>query len=200
MYDILIVGGGVAGCGAGITLGSSEGTKTGELKTLIIDSGKSHLKSAELHNVPFVKKGTSGEDALAQLKADAVEFKSVEFVEGEVLSIDGKAGDFTVKTNGAEYKAKFIILAVGANQPSLKINGKEVQTVEHGLLPKPGTIKAVTKGRQEIEEGIYAAGLFSGVTTMYATALGSGVEAACAILSKLNGQVTIIHDSKGSRK
>ncbi len=66
-------------------------------------------------------------------------------------------------------------------------------------MPKDGFIKVATTGRQELQSGIYVAGLLSGVTTMYATALGSGVEAACAILSKIGGKTTIIHDFKGSR-
>ncbi len=200
MKDVVIIGGGVAGFGAALTLGSSEGKRLGDINTLVIDDGKSDLKKAELHNVPFVKKGTSGVEALEMLKKDALEFKSVSFKEDTVLSIEGEEGDFTVKCEKEEIKTKFIILATGAHELNISLNGKQVETLPHELMPKDGLIKVAYKGRQELQSGIYVAGLIAGVTTMYATALGSGVEAACAILSKMGGKLTIIHDFKGSRQ
>ncbi|PID47454.1 MAG: hypothetical protein CR967_04460 [Proteobacteria bacterium] len=197
MNDVIIIGGGVAGLGAGITLGSSERSKIGSLKTLIIDNGKSDLKSAALYNVPFIPKGMKGKDALKKLKEDALFFKSVSFVEDTAKSIDTNGDSFLVKTLKGEYKAKYIILATGASSFDIKINGKQVPTKEHTLMPKPGKIKLELSGRQELHEGIYVAGLLSGVTTMYATALGSGVEAACAILSKIANKCAIIHDFDG---
>ncbi len=199
MYDIIIIGGGVAGCGAGITLGSSEGTKLGELKTLILDDGRSDLKSAKLYNVPFIKQGTPGVDALARLREDTTSFDSVSFKNENVQQISGDKGDFSVKTELNEYKAKYVILATGAGSLEVKLNGKDIPTLPHELMPKPGKIKVAHKGRQELVDGIYVAGLLSGATTMYATALGSGVEAACAILSDLSGKCAVIHDFQGSR-
>ncbi len=199
MKDVVIIGGGVAGLGAALTLGSSEGSKRGRIETLVIDNGKSDLKKAELHNVPFVKKGTSGVEALEQLKKDALEFSSVEFVEDSVLSIEGEAGDFTIKGEKTEVKSKFIVLATGAHELNIILNGKKIPTETHELMPKDGMIKISFNGRQKFKEGIFIAGLLSGVTTMYATALGSGVEAACAILSEIGGKTVIVHDFKGSR-
>ncbi len=195
MKDIIIIGGGVAGLGAALTLGSNKSA----INTLVIDDGKSDLKKAELHNIPFVKKGTSGIEALEALKANALEFSSVEFKEGRVLSIDGSKGEFSVKGDGFEFKSKYVILATGAHELNILLNGNAIPTQSHDLMPKDGFIKIDCESRQKLQDGIFVAGLLSGVTTMYATALGSGVEASCAILSDIANKITIIHDFKGSR-
>lgn len=199
MKDVIIVGGGVAGLGAALTLGSSEGKRLGDINTLVIDDGKSDLKKAVLYNVPFVKKGITGIEALKQMKKDALEFKSVSYIEDTIVNVDGEEGNFIIKGKEGEYKSKFIVLASGANKFDILLNGEKAPILEHRLMPKDGKIRLGFKSRQEFKPGIYVAGLLSGVTTMYATALGSGVEAACALMSKMGGKTTIIHDFEGSR-
>lgn len=199
MYDVIIIGGGVSGLGAAITLGSSEGNKIGKFETLIIDNGKSDLKKAVLYNVPYLPHGTSGVEAWDKLKEDALAFKSVSFTNEKVVSIDGEFGNFLVKSENETYKAKEVILASGCHSLDITLNGNAIPTKPHNLVPKEGKVKVEYNGRGEIEEGLYVAGLLAGVTTMFATALGSGVEVASAILSKRAGKVAIIHDFDGSR-
>lgn len=197
MQDVVIIGGGVAGFGAAITLGSSERTP---LKTLVLDSGNSDLLKSKLYNVPFVKQGTSGKEALEKLRKDALTFERVSFKEEEILRIDGTYPNFTIQSENSSYSAKFVILATGCHKLDIKLNGQAIPTTSHLLMPKPGKIQVEFQGRQELEEGIYVAGLLSGVTSMYAVALGSGVEAGCAVLSKVDGRVSIVHDFEGSRE
>lgn len=199
MYDVIIIGGGVAGCGVAITLGSSEGTKTGKFETLIIDNGKSDLLKSKLYNIPFLEQGTSGKDALDKLRKDTLAYNSIKFKEDTVLSIEGEDGDFTIKCQNNTFKTKEVVIATGFHSLNITINNETIPTVKHELSPKDGKIKVVYQGRNEIQQGIYVAGLLAGVTTMYSTALGSGVEVASAILSKRAGKVTIIHDFEGSR-
>lgn len=196
MKNIIIAGGGVAGFGAAITLGSSSSQK---LQTLVIDSGNSDILKAKLYNVPFIKQGTCGEEVLKRLKEDALAFKSVSFENDTVISIDGVYPNFILKTKEKTYKTNFIILATGCHELNIKLNGEFISTSPHLLMPRLGKIRINFKGRQELQEGIYVAGLISGITTMYATALGSGVEAACAILSKIEEKISIVHDFEGSR-
>lgn len=196
MQDIVIIGGGVAGLGAAMTLGSCQSQ---ELKTLVLDSGNSDLLRAKLYNVPFLEQGTPGTKALQKLKEDTLAFERVAFKTDTVMSIEGSYENFTINTKTNTYKARIIVLASGCQALDIKLNGNSIPTSPHLLMPRPGKIQVSTKGRQELEEGIYVAGLLSGVTSMYAVALGSGVEAACAILSKLAKKVTIVHDFEGSR-
>lgn len=197
MQDVIIIGGGVAGLGAALTLGSCE---TQKLKTLVIDEGDSDLLKTKLYNVPFLEQGTSGKEALEKLKNDALAFSRVSFETDTAISIDGSYPNFSIKTKTNTYQAKFIILASGCHKLNIALNGNQIPTSTHLLMPKSGKIRVEFQGRQELEEGIYVAGLLSGITTMYATALGSGVEAACAILSKIEGKVSIVHDFEGSRE
>lgn len=199
MYDVIIIGGGVSGLGAALTLGSCEGSKLGGFKTLVLDNGKSDLKKAKLYNVPYLKQGESGENALEMLKNDALKFKSVSFKNAEVMSVDGKYGEFNVKTEDETYSANSVVLATGTHNLDITLNGENIPTKPHELIPKPGKIRVEYSGRNELAEGLYVAGLLSGVTTMYATALGSGVEVASAIISKKAGKVAVIHDFEGSR-
>lgn len=199
MYDVIIIGGGVSGLGAAITLGSSEGSKIGKFQTLVIDDGNSDLLKAKLYNVPFLPQGTSGKEALERLKEDALAFDSISFTNEKAISIDGEFGNFTVKTENGNYLSKEVILASSCHKLDILLNGKNIPTKTHELVPREGKIRVEFSGRGEIQNGLYVAGLLSGVTTMYATALGSGVEVASAILSKRAKKVAVIHDFEGSR-
>ena len=198
MKDVVIVGGGVAGLGAALTL-CSLNEKSGKFSVSVFDGGKSDFKKAELYNVPFLKKGFSGIEALNEIKAQINTFGNVEFKDEEVISITGEKGNFEVKSNSGSVSCKYVILATGAHELNVTLNGKEIKTVPHELMPKPGMIRVEFSGRQQLQDGIYVAGLVAGVTTMFATALGSGVEAACAIFSDVEGKVVISHDSPNSR-
>ena len=46
-----------------------------------------------------------------------------------------------------------------------------------------------------IEDGLYVAGLASGVKTMFAIANGDGVKVACDIFKKWTGKSAVAHDS-----
>lgn len=198
MKDIVVIGGGVSGLGATLTLCSLD-EKIGKFSLCVFDGGKSDFKKAELYNVPFLKKGFSGIEALNEIKAQINAFGNVEFKEEEAISIEGEKGNFVVKSNSGSVSCKYVILATGAHELNVTLNGKEIKTLPHELMPKPGMIRVELNGRQKLQEGIYAAGLVTGVTTMFAVALGSGVEAACAILSDVAGKVVISHDSPNSR-
>lgn len=199
MYDIIIIGGGVAGLGTALTLGSCDGSKIGAIKTLILDEGNSDLLKSELYNVPFIAKGTSGKETLERFKQDALEFKSVSFIQTKVTSIDGKSGEFSVKSEDGAFDAKEVVLATGCHTLDIALNGESISTQEHTNVPKSGMIKVQSNDKNEITDGLYVAGLLSGVTTMFATAFGSGVKVANAIISKKVGKTAVVHDFKGSR-
>ncbi|MGP1449774.1 MAG: FAD-dependent oxidoreductase [Wolinella sp.] len=198
MYDVAIVGGGVAGLSAALTLATLEGVKGWEpLKVVVIDAQKSDLLKAELYNVPMLKQGIAGKDALASLNAQVAECKNAQIVQDEVVEISGQKGAFTLKGGSDSYSAKYVILATGAHKFEIALEGATV--VPHTLMPRDGMVALKTTGRNEVKSGVYAAGLVAGVTTMFACASGSGVESACAILSDIAGKVAIIHDFPGSR-
>ncbi|MGP1561216.1 MAG: NAD(P)/FAD-dependent oxidoreductase [Helicobacteraceae bacterium] len=198
MVDVIIVGGGVSGLGAALTLGSTKGSKLPELSVMVFDTGKSDLHKAKLYNVSFLPTGTKGSDALEKFKQEALSYSNVSFKEAEVTKvIDNGAVKKVITASGEEFETRFVILACGGHGFGIELQG--VSAVAHDLMPKDGFVKIPYSGRQEVKSGIYVAGILAGVTTMFATAYGSGVEAACAIFSAAAGKVTVLHDFEGSR-
>lgn len=198
MTDVIIVGGGVAGLGAALTLGSTQKSKLQELNVLVLDTNKSDLHKAKLYNVAYLPHGTSGSDALEKLKQDALSYSNVSFEQDLVTQvIDNGETKKVITQSGKTLEARFVILASGGHGFDIELGG--VKSVSHELMPKDGFVKLPYTNRQEVKDGIFVAGILAGVTTMFATAYGSGVEAACAVLSKITNKVTIIHDFEGSR-
>ena len=198
MYDVVIVGGGPAGLSAALTLASTKGAKNWEsLEVLVIDNQKSDFLKAELYNVPFLPKGISGKDALEMLSKQLLDYSNAKITHDEIVEISGKKGAFTLKGASQSYEAKYVIIATGAH--GFTIRGTKAAPIPHIKMPREGMSALALKGRNLIEEGIYAAGLLAGETTMFACASGSGVESACAIFSDLKEKVTILHDSPGTR-
>ncbi|MGP1580133.1 MAG: FAD-dependent oxidoreductase [Wolinella sp.] len=198
MYDVVVVGGGPAGLSAALTLASTKGAKGWEsLEVLVIDNQKSDFLKAELYNVPFLPKGISGKDALEMLSKQLLDYSNAKITHDEIVEISGKKGAFTLKGTSQNYETKYVIIATGAH--GFTIKGTKATPIPHTKMPREGMSALALKGRNLIEEGIYAAGLLAGETTMFACASGSGVESACAIFSDLKEKVTILHDSPGTR-
>lgn len=198
MYDVVIIGGGPAGLSAALTLASTNGAKSWEsLEILVVDNQKSDFLKAELYNVPFLPKGISGRDALEMLSKQLLDYPNAKITHDEIIEISGKKGAFTLKSVSQSYQAKYIIIATGVH--GFEIKGTKATPIPHEKMPRGGMSALALKGRNLVEEGIYAAGLLAGETTMFACASGSGVESACAIFSDLKEKVTILHDSPGSR-
>lgn len=198
MYDVAIIGGGPAGLSAALTLASTQGAKGwNPLHILVIDNQKSDLLKAELHNVPFLPKGISGKEALEKLSSQLLSYTNTQLTMDEIVKISGEKGNFCLEGTHQKYEAKYVIIATGAHGFSLQ--GTRAKAIPHAKMPREGMVALELQERNLIQEGIYAAGLLAGETTMFACASGSGVESACAILSDMQGKVTIIHDMPGSR-
>lgn len=193
-YDVIIIGGGVSGLSCAITLGSAE-PKIKDLadKTiLVIDAGASHLKKAQLYNVPGIKVGTKGFELLESLAKQALGYDNV-FVETKTaLSVEGTKGNFTVKTSDEESLAAEIVIFANGMQ-SIEVEGIGASVVPHVRAPRPGMVM-IENTNGIIDEGKYVTGCAAGAASMYATAAGYGVQTATDILSDWMGKYTVIHD------
>jgi thioredoxin reductase (NADPH) len=119
MYDVVIIGGGPAGLTAGL-YASRRG-----MKTLIIskDIGGQITRTNEIENYPgfdHITGAQLGMNLFAQVKKFGGEV-----VFDEAKKIDGKDGDFSVKTTKDLYKTKSIILAFGKKPRELEVPGEE---------------------------------------------------------------------------
>ncbi len=195
-YDVIIVGGGPAGLSCAITLASANDRFdwSKNRKYLVIDDvGGSDLLKAELNNVAGIDKGTLGKDLLEKIRQQALEFGNVEIKEGRVVKAKENNGIFIVETeNGEVFEGNILVLATGFHEFS--IEGLNVEVVENPKAPRPGKIMIKHNGDYEVRENLYVAGLIAGVSSMFATASGSGTQVACNIMSKWAGKNVVIHD------
>ncbi|CAM2863838.1 FAD-dependent oxidoreductase [Helicobacter burdigaliensis] len=196
---VAIVGGSIAGLSSALVLASAIKNEL-NFEISIFDEGgsKADLYKAEIYNVPLFPRGIGGKEIIEKTKEQINSLAKVSYIEKKVDEISGSKGDFSLVAGGENFgKFDYVILATGAGECAIK--GLEDKVKPHPLMPKPGKIMLENSGRNLIKEGMYAAGLASGVTTMVACAMGSANESACAILSDIAGTTAVIHDLKGSR-
>lgn len=194
--SILIVGGSISGLAAALVLASAKNAEL-DFDISIVDDGKADLNAVAIYNVPLFPKGIVGKDIIEQTRKQIDALLKVSYISGTINEISGSKGAFVGFGEGVSVKADYVVLATGASRFDIKGLGDIVRP--HELMNKPNKIRLATTGRQLVKDGVYAAGLASGVTTMVACAIGSGAEAACAILSDIKGEVSIIHDTPTSR-
>lgn len=120
IYDIVIVGAGPGGMAAGIYGSRSR------LKTAILQKGRPGGQAAtteDLENYPGFARGTTG-PKLMQAMADHAESFGTEIIRDEVVDVVLDGDIKLLKTrSGKEYKAKIVILALGAEPRTLDIKG-----------------------------------------------------------------------------
>lgn len=193
-YDVIIVGGGVSGLSCAITLGSAKSKLdiAANKRILIIDAGASHLKMAQLYNVPGIAEGTKGPELLASLAQKAQSYDNVTIMQGTVKSIDGTFGDFKISTESAEsFMAEIIVLVNGMQ--TIAMDGIGAAVVENIRAPRPNMVM-IENNNGIISKGKYVTGCAAGASSMFATAAGYGVQTATDIISSWVGKYTVIHD------
>ena len=194
MFDVAIIGGGAAGFGAALTLGSVENKFpwAKNRKYLLIDDNNSDIAKARFYNLAGVDFGIGGDDLLIKMRDQLANYKSVDFVNDTVVEITGEYGSFEIKTKTSTCDAKIIVLATGMHQFDIKLDGIEI--LPHTDVMKPNKIR-LKHDNLKIRDGVYVAGLASGSKTMFAIANADGVNVACDIFREWTGKPIAAHDS-----
>ena len=127
MYDVVIVGAGIAGLTAAIYA-----KRAG--KSVLVLEGKTYggqiINTLQIENWPG-DYGVSGVNLMQKIYKQATELGAeVEFEEVEVVEKVGE--DFVIKTEDGEYKAGAVILAVGAEDKKLGIE-REAELTGRGV-------------------------------------------------------------------
>lgn len=193
-YDVIIIGGGVSGLSCAITLGSAEGKMdvVEDKKILVIDSGKSHLNMAELHNAAGVIEGTKGPELLKDLERRSNSYNNVLIKRGTVTQVSGNIGNFIVKIDSDEVlEADILVFANGMQ--TIEVEGIGSPVVNHIRAPRPGMVMIENKDGV-ISDGKYVTGCAAGATSMFTSAAGYGAQTGTDILSYWAGKYVVIHD------
>lgn len=118
-YDIIIIGGGVAGLAAAIQ------SRRLNLKTLVLAKEIGGLINLPhpVENYPGFKK-TTGMELVKNIREHAESLKP-EIKEETAVSCENKKGSFAVKTEKSEYSGKALIIATGSDRRKLGIPGEK---------------------------------------------------------------------------
>lgn len=172
-YDAVVIGEGPAGITAALYLARSG------CSVLLFEQltpGGQILQTEGLENYPGFPKGIKGYE-LADLFAEHLNNLQIDRPRGEVSSITGHAGDFTVKAEANEevYKTKTVVVCTGARHRQLGVN-RETQFIGRGVsycalcdgnFYRHQTVAVVGGGNAALEESLYLAKIASKVILIH---------------------------------
>jgi NADH dehydrogenase FAD-containing subunit len=199
MFDVLIIGGGVAGVSCALILGSAY-TKpfASDKKIGIIAHQKtSALQEALFNNAYGIAQGKLGAEILTEsLEHLAKVYPHVQQIEDEkVMEIKGSYPLFTVVTNKNEFTTQSIVVAIGASN-TFAIEGLTQFIEPHKKAPIAKNRIQLKNVDHKVADGIYVAGTLAGWRSQLAIAAGSGAAVATDILTLWNnGLDSQVHDS-----
>ena len=193
-YDVIIIGGGVSGLACAIVLGSAKSKIDIVLdkKILVIDSGSSHLKKAQLYNAAGIIEGTKGPELLGDLERRATSYKNILLKKDVVIETSGSIGNFTVNTESGKILESDILVFANGMQ-TIDIKGIGAPVIDHIRAPRPKMVM-IENRNGVISEGKYVTGCAAGATSMFSSAAGYGAQTATDIISFWAGKYTVIHD------
>ncbi len=157
--ELIVIGGGPAGLTAGLYAGRAQ------LSPLIIvgqSFGGQAGTTSEMENYPGFPEGIGGMALAEQMATHATRF-GAEIGYEEVVSVNLKSYPFVIKTYGATYIAKSLILCTGTSPRKLGVPG-EAKFIGRGVsfcatcdgyFYKDKTVVVVGGGDSALDEGLY---------------------------------------------
>lgn len=199
MFDVLIIGGGVAGVSCALILGSAHKKSfVADKKIGIITHQKaSSLQDALFNNAYGIPAGKLGSEILTESTDHLAQTYPhiVQIPDEKVIKVEGEQGNFTVTTNKSSYQTRNIVVAIGSSN-LFGIEGlKQYIEPHHKALPEKNRIQ-LKNNDHLVANGIYVAGTLAGWRSQLAIAAGSGASVATDLLTLWNnGTETHSHDS-----
>jgi thioredoxin reductase len=197
-FDVLIIGGGVAGMQSALVLGSAKGKAFASDKKIgiIMHQKSSHLQNAKFNNALGIKPGTLGSNILVDgIKHLTEKYPHVSQVLNEkVITITPSENGYEITTNRSVFFSRIVVLALNYSKP-LTIKGLEKFVIPHRkAAPKKDRIQLKNENFL-VTDGMYVCGTIAGVRSQFAIAAGSGATVATDILTLWNdGNHTKVHD------
>jgi len=127
-YDAIIIGGGPAGLTAGLY------TSRARLSSLLIENalvGGQMTTTELIENYPGFPQGISGEELSRRMEEQARRF-GLEIINQEIVEVGVHGEEKRVKTGGAEYLGKSLIICTGAEYRKLGVQG-EIEFAGRGV-------------------------------------------------------------------
>ncbi len=199
MFDVLIIGGGVAGVSCALVLGSAhKKVFVSDKKIGIFTHQKtSSLQEALFNNAYGIEAGKLGVDLLGESTKQLQDlYPQITQIEGEkVMKLEGIYPNFTVVSNKNSYTTKNIVVAIGYSN-TFAIEGLMHYVIEHKKsLAEKQRIQLINEDHK-VADGIYVAGTLAGWRSQLAIAAGSGAAVATDIMTLWNNGIsTQSHDS-----
>lgn len=192
MFDVLIIGGGVAGVSCALVLGSAKNKHFMADKQIgiVTHQKTSNLQEALFNNAYGIPAGTLGTDLLrTSLEQLSGLYPHIRQIPAEkVLRVEGSCPEFTVVTNKDSYRAKNIVVAVGyANTFMIEGLMDYVEPHQKSIVEKQRIQLKNTD--HKVIDGIYVAGTLAGWRSQLAIAAGSGAAVATDIMTAFNNGV-----------
>lgn len=192
MFDVLIIGGGVAGVSCALVLGSAKNKHFMADKQIgiVTHQKTSNLQEALFNNAYGIRAGTLGSDLLrSSLEQLSDLYPHIRQIPAEkVLRVEGSCPEFTVVTNKNSYRAKNIVVAVGYTN-TFMIEGlmDYVEPHQKSIVEKQRIQLKNTD--HKVVDGVYVAGTLAGWRSQLAIAAGSGAAVATDIMTAFNNGI-----------
>lgn len=199
MFDVLIIGGGVAGVSCALVLGSGHKKSFVQDKKIgILTHQKGgNLQDALLNNVYGIPYGKSGSEVMLEsLEHLRKAYPHIEQIPSEKANKVIKDNNhFQVYTNQNIYEAKIVVIAVGASN-TFNVEGLTDYVIPHQkTVPEKNRIQLINEDHK-VSENLYVAGVLAGHRSQVAIASGSGAAVATDILTLWNNRThSHSHDS-----
>lgn len=199
MFDVLIIGGGVAGVSCALILGSAKNKTFPSDKNIgiIAHQKTSALQEALFNNAYGIPAGKLGSELLEEsLQQLSTLYPHITQIEDEkVMKITGSFPNFEVITNKASYLTKNIVVSIGSSN-TFAIEGLMGYVSQHPKAIVEKKRVYLKNNDHKVAEGIFVAGTLAGHRSQLAIAAGSGAAVATDILTIWNNGIDVqSHDS-----
>ena len=199
MFDVLIIGGGVAGVSCALVLGSAKNKPFVSDKNIgiIAHQKTSALQEALFNNAYGIPTGKLGSELLEEsLQQLSTLYPHITQIEDEkVMKITGSFPNFEVITNKTSYSTQNIVVAIGSSN-TFAIEGLMGYVSQHPKAIVEKKRVYLKNNDHKVAEGIFVAGTLAGHRSQLAIAAGSGAAVATDILTLWNNGIDVqSHDS-----